>query len=124
MAINRIGGVITFKANGRQFAARGKFKSNILATKREGIAGQDRVHGYKEMPLVPTIEGDLSYMIDTSIEEIHALEDATITLELANGAVHLLRNAWHADESQVDAEEGSFPVKFEGKSGEELRPAG
>lgn len=123
MALNRIAGVINFKVDGRQFAARGKFKSNIAPTKREGIAGQDTVHGYKEMPRVPTIEGEISYTQETSVEEIHAIENATIVLELANGAVHILRNAWHSDESDVDTEEGSFPVKFEGLSGEEIRPS-
>lgn len=123
MAINRIAGVINFKVDGRQFAARGKFKSSIVATKREGIAGQDTVHGYKEMPVVPVIEGELSYLQDTSIEEIHAIEDATIVLELANGAVHILRNAWFADAMEVDTEEGSFGVKFEGLSGDEIRAA-
>jgi len=121
MANNRIAGVAYIKWDGRQLAARGKFKSNILPTKREGIAGQDGVHGYKEMPRVPVIQGDVDYVEGCSIEELHKITDSTITLELANGAVHVLRNAWFSDESEVDTEEGSFPVKFEGLSGEELR---
>lgn len=120
MANNRVAGVAYVKWNGRTIAARGKWKSNILPTKREGIAGQDGVHGYKEMPRVPSISGDVTYVEGASIEELHSITDATITLELANGAVHLLRNAWHSDESEVDTEEGSFPVKFEGISGEEV----
>jgi len=122
MANNRVAGVAYVSWNGRQIAARGKWKSNILPMKREGIAGQDGVHGYKEMPRVPFIQGDVTYVEGASIEELHGIRDATITLELANGAVHLLRNAWHADESEVDTEEGSFPVKFEGLSGEEVLP--
>jgi hypothetical protein len=121
MANNRIGGIAYVKWNGRQIAAHGKWKSNILPTKREGIAGQDGVHGFKEMPRVPTIMGDVSYVEGCSIEELHSIKDATITLELANDAVHVLRNAWFADESEVDTEEGNFPVKFEGISGEEIR---
>lgn len=124
MASNRVAGVAYVKWNGRQIAARGKWKSNILPTKREGIAGQDGVHGYKEMPRVPTIAGDVTYLEGVSVEELHEIADATITLELANGAVHVLRNAWFADESEVDTEEGSFPVKFEGISGDEIRAAG
>lgn len=120
MANNRIGGIAYVKWDGKQIEARGSWKSNVLPTTREGIAGQDGVHGYKEMPRVPTFQGDVSYVRGISIEELHKIEDATITLELANGKTHILRNAWFADESEVDAEEGSFPVKFEGLSGEEL----
>jgi hypothetical protein len=120
MAQNRIGGVAYIKWDGRQLAARGKWKSNILPTKREGVAGQDGVHGFKEMPRVPVIMGDVSYVEGCSVEELHNIKDATITLELANGKTHVLRNAWFSDESEVDTEEGSFPVKFEGISGEEI----
>jgi uncharacterized protein YlzI (FlbEa/FlbD family) len=120
MAVNRIAGVAYVKVDGRQFPLRGKWKSNIHLYKREGIAGQDAVHGYKEMPRIPTIEGDVSYTRDFLIEDLPKITDATITLELANGKTHVLRNAWWSDESQVDTEEGSFPVKFEGLSGEEI----
>lgn len=120
MANNRIGGIAFVKWNGNQLALRGKARSNILPTKREGVAGQDGVHGYKEMPRVPSFQMDVTYVQGSSVEELHKIEDATITLELANGAVHILRNAWFAEDSEVDAEEGSFPVKFEGLSGEEL----
>lgn len=120
MAANRIAGVAYIKVDGRQFAARGKWKSNILPTKREGIAGQDAVHGYKEMPRVPTIQGDVSYVEGFLVEDLPKISNATIELRLANGKVHILRNAWWSDESEVDTEEGSIPVKFEGLSGEEI----
>ncbi|MGE3064111.1 MAG: phage tail tube protein [Hyphomicrobiaceae bacterium] len=121
MANQRIAGVAYIKVDGAQFPLRGKWKSNILPFKREGIAGQDGVHGYKEMPRVPTLQGDISYTEEVSVEALQNIRDATITLELANGATHVLRNAWWSDESELDTEEGSFPVKFEGLSGEELR---
>lgn len=120
MAQNRIAGVAYLKVDGRQYPLKGKFKSNIMPYKREGIAGQDAVHGYKEMPRVPTIEGDIVYKPEISVEDLAKITDATVTLELANGRVHVLRNAWWSDESQVDTEEGTFQVKFEGLSGEEL----
>ncbi len=118
--INRIAGVAYLKVDGRQISIRGKWKTNILPTKREGIAGQDGVHGYKEMPRVPSMQGDASYVDGMLVEDLTKIVNATITLELANGKTHVLRNAWWADESEVDTEEGSFPVKFEGLSGEEL----
>lgn len=122
MANNRISGVAFLKADGRQIAISGKWTSNLaLGGKREGIAGQDGVHGYKEMPTVPKIKGDGCYTRDTSIEALRNIDDATITLELANGAVHILRNAWCSDEIEVNSEDASFGLTFEGLQGEELR---
>lgn len=121
MASNRFAGIAFVKANGRQIPIRGKWKSTIDKTKREGIAGQDGVHGYKEMPVVPTCEGDCDYLPDVSLEEIKSWTDVTVTLELANGSVHVYRNAWVADVQQLDTEEGSFPLKFEAIDAEEIR---
>lgn len=121
MATNRIAGIAQVKADGRQIPIRGKWKSTINGTKREGIAGQDGVHGYKEMPVVFSCEGDVDYMPDVSLEEIQKWENVTVTLELANGSVHVYRNAWVADVQQLDTEEGSFPLKFEAIYAEELK---
>ncbi len=120
MAQNRIAGIAFVKVDGRQYPIRGKWKSNLHGVTREGIAGQDGVHGYKEMPKVPSISGDVYYMPDFSIDQLKLIDNATITLEFANGKTHVLRNAWWSDESEVDSEEGSMPVKFEGISGEEI----
>lgn len=121
MANNRFAGVAYVKVDGRQIPLRGKWKSTIDMTKREGVAGQDGVHGFKEMPVVPTCEGDVDYLPDVSLEEIKRWQDVTVTLELANGAVHVYRNAWTADVQQLDTEEGSFPLKFEAIAAEEVR---
>ena len=54
MAQNRVAGTAWLKVDSKQYPLRGKWKSKVQADKREGIAGQDAVHGYKEMPRVPT----------------------------------------------------------------------
>jgi hypothetical protein len=117
---NRIAGIATVKYNGTQIPIKGKWKFDINPTKREGIAGQDSVHGYKEMPKVPHCQGDVSYTAGVSIETLRAIDGATVTLELANGRVIVFQNAWYSDTSEVDTEEGSFPVKFESYSAQEI----
>lgn len=121
MANQRFAGIAYVKAAGKQIAIRGKWKSTINMTKREGIAGQDGVHGYKEMPVVPGCEGDCDYLPDVSMEEMQKWEDITVTLELANGAVHGFYKAWVADVQQLDTEEGSFPLKFEAMWAKEIQ---
>jgi Phage tail tube protein len=120
MAQNRIAGVAYVKYNGRQLPAKGSWTVGFNTLKREGIAGQDRVHGYKEKPEVPFIEGECSTTADLSVEELIAVVDATVTLEHANGKVYVLRNAWTADAYDIDSEEGKIKVKFEGMSIDEL----
>jgi len=96
MSIRRIGGVLNLKcttANGGSFylELRGKWKLTPSRTKKEGIAGQDRVHGYKEMPVVPTMEGDVSYNQELDVRRLDEATGVTATLELANGK-NLVRN--------------------------------
>jgi uncharacterized protein YlzI (FlbEa/FlbD family) len=87
---------------------------------RTGIAGQDRVHGYSELPVVPYIAGDVSTLEGTAVESVDAVTDATITVEMANGSVYVLRNAWRAERSTVNTRDGQFHVRFEGLSCDEL----
>ena len=42
-------------------------------------------------------------------------------MELANGKVVLLRDAWYAGEGNVGTEEANIQVRFEGLSGEEIK---
>lgn len=122
---NRIAGVAYLKVNGRQVALSGKWTTNLsINGKREAIVGQDGVHGYKEMPTAPKFSGDACYTRDASIEELRNIDDATITLELANGKIHLLRNAWCSDEIELNTEDASFKLTFEGISGEESKGSG
>jgi hypothetical protein len=126
MADRRIGGVLYIKCttqNGGNLnlAIRGKWKVTPTKTKKEGIAGQDGVHGYKEMPVVPTMEGDIS---DTATLDLKKLDEAvgiTATAELANGKVYVGVDGWRADVSSIETEEGSIGVKLEFMSVDQVR---
>lgn len=118
MADRRLGGVLYLKcttANGGTFPleVRGKFKVNPTKTKKEGIAGQDGVHGYKEMPVVPSMEGEISLTQATDLSKIDTATGITATAELANGHVYVGVDGWRADVSEIDTEEGSVGIKLE-----------
>jgi hypothetical protein len=121
MANNRIAGVAFVKFDGRQLPIRGNWKVGFNKLKREGIAGQDRVHGYKEMPDVPFIEGDVSTTEDVSLPVLLSITDATVTIEIANGKAYVLRNAWTANGYEIETEEGKLGVRFEGMEIDEIR---
>lgn len=117
---NRIGGIIFVKADGELFRAKGSWTYNKGAGMREGIAGSDSVHGYKELPQVPFIEGVITDHNDVDLDALLNIKDATITLELANDKIFVLRQAWFAGEGSVTTEEGEIEARFEGMDAEEV----
>lgn len=118
---NRIGGIIALKVNGDIYFAKGNFTYNLGKPKREGVVGADTVHGYKETPQVPFVEGEITDRNELSLEDLVTLDDATITLELSNGKVITLSEAWYAGEGTGNTEEGNIACRFEGMSAEEVK---
>lgn len=116
MASQRIAGFCFFKIDGAQYPARGDFEYQPLDTSKEGVAGQDGVHGYKEMPVIPHIKGKVTDLGGISVQALQALTDSTVTLELANGKVVILRDAWVKGEIAVNSQDGSYEITLEGKS--------
>ena len=117
---NRRAGVISFKKNGELLDAKGNFTYNAGQPKRDAIVGPDRVHGYKELPQVPFIEGEITDEASLDLESFLNLTNETMTLELANGKTFILREAWYAGEGNVQTEEANIAVRFEGMSAEEI----
>lgn len=117
----RKGGIIFFKVNGEMYSAKGSFTYNIGKAKRDAIVGSDTVHGYKEVPQVPFIEGETTDSQTVDLEKLVTIDNATVTLELANGKVILLREAWYAAEGTGNTDEGNIAIRFEGISGEEIK---
>lgn len=117
----RVGGIISLKVDGDMYFAKGDFTYNLGMPKREGVVGSDRVHGYKETPQIPFIEGEVTDRSEMSLETLLGIKDATITLELANGKVIVLREAWYASEGTGNTGEGNIPARFEGISAEEVK---
>ena len=116
----RKGGIIKFKVGGVLYDAKGAFTYNIGRPKREAVVGADTVHGYTEAPQVAFIEGAITDRADMDLSALLMKVDETISLELANGKVIVLREAWYANEGTGNTEQGEIPVRFEGKSAEEV----
>jgi len=117
---NRRGGTIYFKVDSTQYEAKGEFSYNIGQGKRTTIVGASSVHGYTEEVQAPFIEGAITDSKDVVLKTLLNLDDVTVTLELANGKTIVLRNGWSTNEGTVKTKEGEIPVRFEGKSCEEV----
>lgn len=117
---NAVAGIAYVKVDGTQFALRGDLQISIDAFEREGVAGMDGVHGYIEKPRVPFIQGNFSDIGGLSLQGISSMCNVTVTAELNNGKVYLLRNAWAAPARELNAAEGQVQIKWEGMRGEEI----
>lgn len=117
---NRIGGTISFSVNGTRYDAKGSFTYNLGTPKREAVVGADRVHGFTEKPQVPFIEGEITDRPDLDLRAFMAAQDATVSLDLANGKSIVLYEAFNASDGGGSSEEGAIPIRFEGLRAEEL----
>lgn len=120
MANKRLAGIIYLKIGGVQYPAKGAFTYNLGQPKRDAIVGADTVHGYGEVPQVPFIEGEITDMPDASLKDLLNKVDETVTLELANGKVIALQEAWFAGEGTVSTEAANVGVRFEGTRCDEI----
>lgn len=111
--MSRRGGVIFVKADGKQFDVKGQFEYNLGVPKREPIIGHDGTHGYKEMPQEAYISGEITDDIDLNLKnDVLELAGATVTLELANGKIVVLEEAFYSGDGTVQSEEGNVAVRF------------
>ncbi|MGN6105101.1 MAG: phage tail tube protein [Kofleriaceae bacterium] len=120
MADQRRAGLIQIQVNGEIYDAKGSFSYNLGRPKREAIVGSDGVHGYKETPQVPFIEGAITDRGNLDLAAVVTGKDQTVTLTLGNGKVILLRDGWFAGEGTVSSEEAEIPVRWEGANAEEV----
>lgn len=120
MANQRIAGPIQVQVNGEVFRAKGNFTFNLGRGMREAVIGSDAVHGYKETPQVPFIEGEFTDAGDMDMDALVSLVNATVTIDLGNGKMFALYDAWFAGEGTGNSEEANLAVRFEGIGAEEI----
>lgn len=116
----RVGGVLNLTIDGTPFAVRGNFEVSPSSVKREGVAGQDRVHGYTEMPIVPGIKGDFTTVPGLSLTALEAIVDSTVQVTLANGTTYVLAGAWTNAAFAINTAEGRFAIEFQGLTCDEV----
>jgi hypothetical protein len=101
-------------ADNRQLALRGNFTVSPSNVERTMIAGQDRVHGYQEIPRVPYIEGDISTTPDLLMETLEAETDVTVIAQLANRKQYTLIQASCKAGFDINTRDGQARVRWEG----------
>jgi Phage tail tube protein len=123
MAAYKVGGVAFIKVDGTQFLLRGDLTITPDLYKRTGIAGQDGIHGYTEEPSLPQIKATLTDTGGLSLEAFQQMTQVTVTAELNNGKVYVLRDAFTTDARVLNTADGSIAVTWQGMACEELLAA-
>ncbi|WP_163371078.1 phage tail tube protein [Endozoicomonas acroporae] len=113
MSRNRIAGRIFVKVNGQQKMIRAGVSYGLGNWKRESIAGADGIHGYKEAPQAAFLEGEITDRHDLDARAFLEMDEATVTLELANGKTIVFRNAYNVSEGSIGADEANIAFRFE-----------
>jgi tail tube protein len=110
----RFAGVAHVKIDGTYYPLRGNFTVSPTLVERTMIAGQDRIHGYQELPRVPFIEGDISCTQEVSLDTLRNMVDVTVTAELANGKQYTLYQATTKGGFEENTRDGQVRVRWEG----------
>lgn len=116
----RIAGTAYFKADGEQFTLGGSMSYSVNEMTKTGVAGLSGVAGYTEASHVPYIEGEFFTTKEFATKKFEKMENATITLELANGTTVLLEQAWLSGDIAPDVAAGTCTLRFEGMRGKEI----
>jgi Phage tail tube protein len=115
-APNLIAGIGTLTVDGVQLALRANLTVSPDPVEREGIAGQDRVHGYREMPRVPFMEAEISLQQVQVVTDLvnNVVGDSTVVAMLADGRTFQLNQAWYRGATEIASQEGQYRARFEG----------
>jgi len=107
-----VGGYIHLKIDGELYKAKGSFTYNMGMAKRETVAGQSGIAGYKLVPQESFVEGSITDDLQIDLKKLFGAKGATVTLELANQKSIILRDAWYSGSGEVTTEEGEVNIKF------------
>src|SRR5215813_9065077 len=111
---NVIAGIGSLTLDGQQLAVKANMTISPDPYEREGIAGQDRVHGYREMPRVPYIEAEISMQVAQRMRALVDKVNSTLVAQIADGRVFSLRNCWYKGATEINSQEGQYRARFEG----------
>lgn len=123
MASNLIAGTASVTVDGQTYLVAGGFKYNPSLVTRESLTGMDSVHGYKEKPIAPSISMSLRDTGGLTVAAINGMTNVTVVGSLANGKTIIGRSMWSVESQEVESEEATLEVKFEGPQVTEVLPS-
>lgn len=111
---NRLAGTAYVTVDGVSVMVVGQFKYRPSKVERSTLTGMDSVHGYKEKPLAGYISCQLRDGGGTSVLNFNEQTNVNVVAELANGKTIIGRGLWTTGAQEVESEEATFDVRWEG----------
>lgn len=105
-------------AGGKRLASKPGAKAAYGNPERKAELGDQGVLGYRETPTVPFVECTIPHSADTSLAELAAMIDVTVSFDTDTRRSYVYRNAWTANALEISG--GDISVRFEALSCEEV----
>ena len=109
-----VAGEVFVKVDSRQLSVRGTCTISPNRITRSPISGLDGFHGFQSVFRAPYIEVEVTNRAVFPLTDLQVITDATVTAELENGEVYVLRNAFQSGDLELNAADGTCTVRFEG----------
>lgn len=111
---NRLAGTAYVTVDGVTVMVVGQFKYRPSKVERTTLTGMDSVHGYKEKPIPGYISCQLRDSGGTTVLSLNEQTNVNVVAELANGKTIIGRGLWTTGAQEVESEEATFDVRWEG----------
>ncbi len=80
--------------------------------KREPVIGAGKVHGFTETTVEPKMDCTIYHTAETSLDEIKAIDNATVIFETDTGRRWVLTGAFVLDPPTLKTKGGECPVEM------------
>jgi Phage tail tube protein len=111
-----LAGEASVAVNGTSYDLFGSLTYDPVTSIPETIKGQGGVFGIKSMPEPSKASMTLMDNGAMYVGAFNGLQGASLTFNLANGKSVVMSNCWQVGEISVNTVDGTFEIKFEGKS--------
>lgn len=93
---------------------------SVGSVNRETLVSLSQIDGYKETIRAPHIAATIRDTAGTKVRGFQDMTSCTVTLRMANGKEVSGEGMWNVGAVEVNANEATFAVRFEGELVEEL----
>lgn len=108
--MTQVTGRVFIALNGKRIRSKEGASLDTGGVKRDAAISDAGVDGYSEAVTAPEVDCKINHTDATSLTELHAFKDGTLTFETDTGKIYTLSGAWSATPPKL--EKGEVSLKF------------
>jgi hypothetical protein len=112
----RLAGIVALTIDGDTWDVASALEYSPNTVVRETLKGQSAVEGFSEMPQPGFMAMTLRDRPDATVYSLNSKTNTTVVAQLANGKTVYGAGMWQTGEIAVATQEGTFPIRFEGRN--------